>query len=51
MDYLWALSFLVFGYYEILKGNVLISGISFGVAIGFRSTSALFVIALFYQLL
>jgi len=51
MDYLWALCFLVFGYYEILKGNVLISGISFGVAVGFRSTSALFVIALFLSTL
>lgn len=44
MDYMWALTFLLGGYYFLLNGHVSIAGVMLGLAAASRSTSILFVV-------
>jgi len=44
MDYLWALSFILGGFYFILERRFIIAGILVGIAIGCRITSAVMLI-------
>lgn len=53
MDYMWAISFMIFSLYAIFKDKILLAGLFIGIAIGCRITSgaiALPYLYLIYQL-
>ena len=51
MDYMWALSFILFTWYFLVRGKYLTAGIMMGLAIGSRLQTMLFLIPFLYLLI
>lgn len=50
MDYLWALAFLMGGLYLTFKNKTILAGILFGLAVGCRASSVIFLLPALYLL-
>ncbi len=51
MDYMWALTFILFAYLLVIKGNAAGAGVALGLAAGFRLSSLAMLVPLGYYLL